>query len=46
MKKLKEILEGISYSILSGSLDTEINDIKYDSRKVEKNDIYVALKQR
>ena len=44
MKKLKEILEGISYSILSGTLDTEINDIKYDSRKVEKNDIYVALK--
>ena len=42
--KLESILKGIDYSILSGSLDTLINDIKYDSRKVEKNDIYIALK--
>lgn len=44
MKKLKEVLNGISYSLLSGSDEIEINDIKYDSRKVEKNDIYIALK--
>ncbi len=44
MKKLKDILNGISYSILSGSDDIEINDIKYDSRKVKKNDVYIALK--
>ena len=44
MKKLKDILKGISYTVLTGTDDLEINDIKYDSRKVEKNDIYVALK--
>ncbi|MBE6154447.1 MAG: UDP-N-acetylmuramoyl-L-alanyl-D-glutamate--2,6-diaminopimelate ligase [Firmicutes bacterium] len=42
--KLESILKKIDYSLLSGSLDTLINDIKYDSRKVEKDDIYVALK--
>ena len=41
MKKLKDILNGISYSILTGSDDIEINDIKYDSRKVKKNDVYI-----
>lgn len=40
---LKEILNGISYTLLEGNLDIKINDIKYDSRKVIKNDIYVAL---
>ena len=44
MKKLKEVLNGIGYTVLSGSDEIEISDIKYDSRKVEKNDIYVALK--
>ena len=44
MKKLKDILNGISYSILTGSDDIEINDIKYDSRKVKKNDVYIAIK--
>lgn len=42
--KLKDIFNGVSYSLLNGKLDITINDIKYDSRKVTKNDIYVALK--
>ena len=42
--KLIDILKGLNYSLLSGSLDTDINDIKYDSRKVTKNDVYIALK--
>ena len=42
--KLKDILNGVSYSLLNGSLDTSINDIRYDSRKVKEHDIYVALK--
>lgn len=44
MKKLKDILKGVSYTVLTGNDDIEINDIKYDSRKVEKDDIYFALK--
>lgn len=41
--KLSKILNNISYTLLKGNIDIEINDLKYDSRKVTKNDIYVAL---
>ena len=41
--KLNDLIKNISYTLLKGNLDTEINYIKYDSRKVAKNDIYVAL---
>lgn len=41
--KLQKVLENVSYTLLKGSIDREIQDIKYDSRKVENNDIYVAL---
>jgi len=42
-KMLKDILENISYSLLKGNIETPINDIKYDSRKVTTGDVYVAL---
>ncbi len=41
--KLTEILKNIDYTLIKGSLDVSINDIKYDSRKVTNNDIYIAL---
>lgn len=41
--KLKTILNNVSYTLLQGNLEEEIKDIKYDSRKVENNDLYVAL---
>lgn len=43
MKKLKDILAGVYHETLKGREDIEIKDIKYDSRKVEEDDIYVAL---
>ena len=43
MKKLKDLLKGVNYTILNGRDDLEIKDIKYDSRKVEENDLYIAL---
>ena len=43
MKKLKDLLKGVSYTILNGRDDLEIKDIKYDSRKIEENDLYIAL---
>ncbi len=43
MKNLKDILKGIDYKQLKGSINIDIKDIKYDSRKVEENDLYVAL---
>ena len=42
--KLIDVLNGIDYSLLTGDINLEIKDIKYDSRKVEKGDIYIALK--
>lgn len=40
---LKTILNNVSYTLLQGNLEEEIKDIKYDSRKVTENDMYVAL---
>ena len=41
--KLREVLRGIDYELVKGSIDSDINDIKYDSRKVEVGDIFVCL---
>lgn len=41
--KLREVLNNVSFTLLQGNLDKEFNDIKYDSRKIEENDIFVAL---
>ena len=42
--KLERLLENIEYSVLSGSVDIEINKVNYDSRKVEKGDLFVCIK--
>lgn len=42
-KKLKHIIRGIK-SQITGSLDLEINKIVFDSRKVVKGDLFVAIK--
>ena len=41
--KLRDVMKGINYELVKGSIDTNISDIKYDSRKVEDNDIFVSL---
>ncbi|GAA0075919.1 UDP-N-acetylmuramoyl-L-alanyl-D-glutamate--2,6-diaminopimelate ligase [Clostridium sp. CTA-5] len=41
---LKDILKGINYKVIQGSLDKEIVSINYDSRKVEKSDLFVCVK--
>lgn len=41
--KLRTILNNVSFSLIQGNLEEEINDIKYDSRKVTKGDLYIAL---
>ena len=42
--KLRELLKDVSYELLKGSLDIEISDITYDSRKANKDIAFVALK--
>ena len=41
--KLKQLLEGVVYSVQQGSVDTEILDFQYDSRKVEKEHLFVCV---
>lgn len=41
---LKDILKGIDYKLVQGSLDKEISSINYDSRKVKKSDIFICIK--
>jgi len=42
--KLSEILYNISLVAVSGKTDTAINKIEFDSRKLEKGDLFVAIR--
>ena len=44
MKNLKSLLAGISYECVQGTLDGEVTDIIYDSRKVTKDCLFVCIK--
>lgn len=44
MKKLKELLTGLTYKIISGNADTLINDIVFDSRKVQAGCLFAAIR--
>ena len=41
--KLLELLKGIEYSVVQGRMDTKIQKPVYDSRKVEKGDLFVCI---
>jgi UDP-N-acetylmuramoyl-L-alanyl-D-glutamate--2,6-diaminopimelate ligase len=44
MKKLSDILQGLKIIDIVGKTNIDINNIVFDSRKVKKNDIFVAIK--
>ena len=44
MKKLNDILAGLEITKSSASTNTEVKDIRYDSRMIESGDIFVAIK--
>ena len=44
MKPLKDILFGVSLRAVSGSTATPINAISFDSREVEKDNVFVAVR--
>lgn len=41
--RLKEILKNIDYKLIKGNTNIDIKDIKYDSRQIEKDDLFIAL---
>lgn len=44
MKRLKDILYKVSVNAVHGNTDVMVNDIQFDSRQIEKNDVFVAQK--
>ena len=44
MKKVKDIIEGINIVSLLGDADTIISNIGFDSRKITKGSMFVAVK--
>ena len=44
LKSLKSLLARISYECVQGTLDREVTDIIYDSRKVTKDSLFVCIK--
>ncbi len=42
--KLRELLKDVDYKLVKGDLDLELSDIAYDSRKVNENTAFVALR--
>ena len=41
--KLEKLLEGIEYELVKGNIDTDVNNIYYDSRKVEKGSLFYCM---
>ncbi|WP_027624723.1 UDP-N-acetylmuramoyl-L-alanyl-D-glutamate--2,6-diaminopimelate ligase [Clostridium lundense] len=41
--KLKEMLKGLNYEITKGSDEIEVNNIQYDSRNINKGDLFFAI---
>lgn len=41
---LKKLLEGLDYSVLQGNNSLEISNIQYDSRKIQKGDVFFCIK--
>lgn len=42
-KKLSELMEAFDYTLVKGELETELNDVVYDSRKAGKDNAFVCI---
>ncbi len=43
MKQIKELLQSLDYELLQGSLEGEISELVYDTRKVSKDAMFVCI---
>ncbi|MGN0438152.1 MAG: UDP-N-acetylmuramoyl-L-alanyl-D-glutamate--2,6-diaminopimelate ligase [Lachnospiraceae bacterium] len=41
--KLEQLLEGLDYELIRGNLDTQVNDIQNDSRKIQKDALFFCI---
>ena len=44
MRILKDILYNVALKSVQGPTDVFVNSIQYDSRKIKKNDAFIAIK--
>lgn len=44
MKKIRDLLENVKYEVLQGSVDGEITDLVYDSRKAVDGCMFICIK--
>jgi UDP-N-acetylmuramoyl-L-alanyl-D-glutamate--2,6-diaminopimelate ligase len=42
-KTINQFLEGYSFDIIQGNADQNLQDIRFDSRKIKKGDLFVAI---
>ena len=42
--KLHDLLKNLSYELVNGSVDIEVESISYDSRKIKENSMFVCVK--
>ncbi len=42
MKRLKELLNGVVSKTVKGDLNVEVKEMQFDSRKIEKGDLFIA----
>ena len=43
MKQIKELLQSLDYELLQGTLEGEISELIYDTRKVTKDAMFVCI---
>ena len=41
--QIQKLMEHLDYKLLTGSMDTQISTLVYDSRKVEKDSVFVCI---
>jgi UDP-N-acetylmuramoyl-L-alanyl-D-glutamate--2,6-diaminopimelate ligase len=41
--KIQQLLQDIDFEVINGSVDTEVSTLVYDSRKVEKDSVFVCI---
>ena len=41
--KLLDLLNGVNYEVIKGTVEKEINNIQYDSREIKEGDLFVCL---
>lgn len=42
--RLKSLLQGLDYELIQGSIDTEVNNVNYNSKEIADGDMFICIK--